>query len=111
MRVRPAMKKVISMSHRSKPHELAFGLIVLSFLTACVQQDDSERLANEVANQFLAESGLPGIAISVGIDDSIIWSEGFGFADVEQQVPVSPAITLLRDSGRAANQHDVGRQQ
>jgi serine beta-lactamase-like protein LACTB len=84
------------MSQRSNPHTLAFGLIILSFLTACVQEDHSARKANELGEQFLADSGLPGLAISVGIDRSIVWSEGFGFADVEQQVPVNPASTRFR---------------
>ncbi len=38
---------------------------------------------NEVAR-------LPGMSIAVAVDGRIVWAEGFGFADVEQCVPVTP---------------------
>jgi serine beta-lactamase-like protein LACTB len=34
--------------------------------------------------------GVPGASISVMVDGQLIWSEGFGLADLEQQVPVTP---------------------
>lgn len=34
--------------------------------------------------------GAPGAAITVMKDGQVIWSEGFGFADVENQVPATP---------------------
>lgn len=33
-------------------------------------------------------SGTPGISVAVGIDGEIVWSEGFGYADAENRVPV-----------------------
>ena len=42
---------------------------------------DSVRRANNV----------PGISIAVSVDGEIVWSEGFGFANVESQAPVTPA--------------------
>lgn len=35
-------------------------------------------------------TGIPGITIAVGRDGKLIWSEGFGYADVENRVPVWP---------------------
>jgi beta-lactamase family protein len=32
----------------------------------------------------------PGISIAVAVDGKIVWAEGFGFADIEQCVPVTP---------------------
>lgn len=32
-----------------------------------------------------------GLSVAVAIDGQIVWSEGFGFADLEQQVPVTSA--------------------
>ena len=84
------------MCWRYKSHSFVLDLIVLFSLASCVQEDDSARKANELAYGFLTESGVSGLAISVGIDDSIIYSEGFGFADIEQQVPVMPALTRFR---------------
>ena len=32
------------------------------------------------------ESGCPGVCISVSVDGETVWSEGFGFADIENRV-------------------------
>ena len=34
----------------------------------------------------------PGIAIAVSVDGRTIWSEGFGFADLEHRVPMTPRV-------------------
>jgi len=34
---------------------------------------------------------FPGLSVAVGINGTIVWSEGFGWADVEQRVPVRPS--------------------
>lgn len=39
--------------------------------------------------------GAPGASITVMKDGRIVWSEGFGFADLEQRVPVTP-LTKFR---------------
>jgi CubicO group peptidase (beta-lactamase class C family) len=38
----------------------------------------------------LAERNLPGLSVAVGVDGSIVWAEGFGWADIESRTPVSP---------------------
>ncbi len=35
--------------------------------------------------------GLPGIAVGVVHDQHLVWARGFGFANLEQKVPVTPA--------------------
>ncbi len=52
--------------------------------------------AEALVQQLMQDSNLPGMAVSVGLAGHIIWSEGFGFADLEQRVPVWPAITRFR---------------
>jgi len=44
----------------------------------------------------MAETGAPGMAVSVGVRGELVWSEGFGYADLEQRVPVWPAVTRFR---------------
>ena len=39
--------------------------------------------------------GIPGISAAVGVDGKILWSEGFGYADLESRVPAR-AQTLYR---------------
>ena len=40
----------------------------------------------------IAERGYPGIAIAVSVDGATVWSEGFGYADLEHRVPMSPSV-------------------
>ncbi len=37
------------------------------------------------------ERGVPGLSAAVGIDGSVVWAGGFGWADVEARVPVTSA--------------------
>ena len=55
-----------------------------------------EDRASAIAGDFMRESGLPGLAVTIGRSGRIIYSEGFGFADLEQHVPVDPAVTRFR---------------
>lgn len=48
-----------------------------------------------VVRRALADQNLPGLSVAVGIGDAIVWAEGFGWADLERRVPVSPE-TLFR---------------
>ncbi len=45
--------------------------------------------------QVLIDGGAPGVSIAVGIDDQLVWAEGFGYADVEFKAPVS-TLTKFR---------------
>ena len=81
------------------PANIRFVILSLTLfigLSACDTAPTPQQRAEAIAAQYLEESGLPGIAISVGRDGDIIWSAGFGFADVEQQVPVDAALTRFR---------------
>lgn len=36
-------------------------------------------------------SRIPGVQVAVGVDGKVMWSEGFGYADVDRGVPVTAA--------------------
>jgi len=38
------------------------------------------------------ERGYPGIAIAVSVDGETVWSEGFGYADLEHRVSMRPSV-------------------
>jgi CubicO group peptidase (beta-lactamase class C family) len=38
----------------------------------------------------LTEQNLPGLSVAVGVDGDIVWAEGFGWADLESRVSVTP---------------------
>lgn len=48
------------------------------------------RDARAMVLQDLEEQDYPGIAIAVSIGGKSVWSEGFGYADLEQRVPLWP---------------------
>lgn len=41
------------------------------------------------------ERGIPGVSIAVSVDGKTVWSEGFGFADVENRV-LCTSKTVMR---------------
>lgn len=51
--------------------------------------------ARAFARELLESNHLPGLSVAVAQRGQIIWSEGFGFADLEQDVPVTP-LTRFR---------------
>ena len=45
--------------------------------------------------KMLMDAGAPGVSIAVGVDDELVWAEGFGYADIENSVPVT-SLTKFR---------------
>lgn len=58
------------------------------------QQAEVEQ-ARALAKALLAEKNLPGLSVAVGVHGRLLWSEGFGWANIEQRVPVS-TVTKFR---------------
>ena len=48
--------------------------------------------ARALVRADIAERGYPGIAIAVSVGGETVWSEGFGFADLEHRVPMSRSV-------------------
>ena len=46
--------------------------------------------ARQIIRAHLAEKNLPGLSVAVGVAGTIVWAEGFGFADLEHRVRVEP---------------------
>jgi CubicO group peptidase (beta-lactamase class C family) len=44
----------------------------------------------EIARVGLLDQNLPGLSVAVGVGDEIVWAEGFGLADLENQRRVTP---------------------
>ena len=51
--------------------------------------------ARTIVREVMAESGIPGVSVAVGFHGSVVWSEGFGLADLEHGVPVT-TLTKFR---------------
>jgi CubicO group peptidase (beta-lactamase class C family) len=77
---------------------------------------DAVEQARQIVRAGLAEQNLPGLSVAVGVGGDIVWAEGFGWADLENRVPVAPdtrfrigtastaltsaAVGLLLENGR-----------
>lgn len=51
--------------------------------------------ARELVREWVAKNNLPGASVAVGLGDDVVWAEGFGWADLEQRVPVT-SLTRFR---------------
>jgi CubicO group peptidase (beta-lactamase class C family) len=45
--------------------------------------------ARALVRDSMSANGIPGVSVAVAIDGRVVWSEGFGFADVENRVPLT----------------------
>jgi CubicO group peptidase (beta-lactamase class C family) len=50
----------------------------------------AERLFSAWIEGQIAYRGLPGVAVGVVSDQDLVWSHGFGFADVKNKIPMTP---------------------
>ncbi len=53
---------------------------------------DAAEQGRQIARTSLVEQNLPGLSVAVGAGGDIVWAEGFGWADLENRVPVAPGI-------------------
>ena len=51
----------------------------------------SERVFDTWIRAQIAYRQLPGVAIGVVSDQQLVWAKGYGFADVDKHVPMTPA--------------------
>jgi len=77
---------------------LIVWMLCHSFVASGQQVDYHEAISS--AKQLLLElkdfQKVPGIAVSVSVNEQIVWSEGLGYADLEHEVSVNPATTKFR---------------
>ena len=45
--------------------------------------------SREIVKQFMEESKVPGMSAAVSVNGELIWSEGFGYADLENGIPAT----------------------
>ncbi|RNC83151.1 MAG: class A beta-lactamase-related serine hydrolase [Balneola sp.] len=76
------------------------SLFLLSlFITVdVIAQDYSQSIqqADSIVQAFVESTSLPGMSISVFHEDEMVWSKGYGYADVQNQIPVDPSLTKFR---------------
>jgi CubicO group peptidase (beta-lactamase class C family) len=96
---------------------------------ASTHEDSRVSSALELAATWLdaemAYQEIPGLSAAIVYDQEMVWSRGFGFADVERKVPAAPdtiysicsisklftsiAVMQLRDEGRLHLDEPIGK--
>lgn len=71
-------------------HPSAPDVISIASATPVPQWTGAVEQGRQVVRAALAEHNLPGVSVAVGAEDKIIWAEGFGWANLEHKVPMSP---------------------
>jgi CubicO group peptidase (beta-lactamase class C family) len=51
---------------------------------------DAVERGRQTARTGVVDQNLPGLSVAVGAGGHIVWSEGFGWADLETRAPVTP---------------------
>ena len=70
---------------------------------------DAVERGRQVMRAGLTEQNLPGLSVAVGVGGEIVWAEGFGWANLENQVPVAPDTGFrVADASRALTSAAVG---
>jgi serine beta-lactamase-like protein LACTB, mitochondrial len=91
-------RRVIARVRRRRRRTLATGLVVLA---ACLSASSrtlaqAEKLSEERRAQietaiatFMVASKVPGLSVAIVQDGDVVWSAGFGMADLENSVPAT----------------------
>ena len=77
--------------------KLLAGIILLACMQCKKPTYHSQiQTARDSVSALIEKNQIPGLAITVMVDGELVWSEGFGHADVEQDVHVDPSKTRFR---------------
>ena len=87
---------------RSALTVLLCGLTALTAAPVRAEQRPSRRALDYAITQgrnalsaFTERANIPGLQVAVGINGEIVWSDAFGFADLENRTPATP-LTRFR---------------
>ncbi|MDD9930395.1 MAG: serine hydrolase [Candidatus Marinimicrobia bacterium] len=68
-------------------------ILILLFIMAVggkyMTGNNPEDKATRIIQKFMNENQMPGLSIAVGQNGELAWRNGFGLANVEQQIPVT----------------------
>lgn len=68
-------------------------ILILLFIMAVggkyMTGNNPEDKATRIIQKFMNENQMPGLSIAVGQNGEVVWRNGFGLANVEQQIPVT----------------------
>ncbi len=66
------------------------GGAAVSFLAGCDRRKNSIATLEDFIVEQMRRNHIPGLAVTVVNDGAVAWSRGFGWANIERQVPMTP---------------------
>ncbi|WP_416864958.1 MAG: serine hydrolase domain-containing protein [Imperialibacter sp.] len=82
---------------------LSTSLAVICFAYSCRQPETSSTPyevaiaeSSRMIDSLMTAEKVPGIDVAVAINGEIVWSQGFGYADLEHEAPVKAGYSLFR---------------
>lgn len=88
------MKEYCKFNHSVKAWFSLLFVICVSAATHAQPSKNYEQAitkSRKIIEDTMVKQKIPGLSVAVAVDGEIIWSEGFGFADLENHVRVTPA--------------------
>lgn len=88
-------------------HDNAGAIASVSRTNGAPQWSTAAERAQKAVQTEMAGQNLPGVSVAVGSGSEVVWSAGFGWADIKASVPVMPdtrfrmgtASTLVTSAG------------
>lgn len=78
---------------------IVFSLFFILKVDIAFSQNKIEKLnekTKKLVEKTLNKENIPGISISISINDSLIFSEGFGYSNIENKTKINPSKTKFR---------------
>ncbi|HBM75613.1 MAG TPA: hypothetical protein DD429_08680, partial [Clostridiaceae bacterium] len=95
------MAKQVMMKSAAYLLVLTFVMIVLSIPVAAKTKTDEytktlEKFSDDFFLKKMSKHHVPGAAIAIVKDGEIVFARGYGYADIENKIPVDPKNTIFR---------------
>lgn len=71
-------------------------ILLTATVYAAAQSAQDVKTSDSLVTAFVAKTRIPGLSVSVSQKGKLVFSKGYGFSDVEKQVPVNPGKTKFR---------------
>lgn len=68
---------------------IALAIFAGSIITSSASAQSAQDKAETLFEKAVASESVPGISVALAGSDGVIWAKGFGYADLEQQTPMS----------------------
>ena len=79
----------IQNNQSSKYTTFWIGLAILLALTFCYTAGFQQTELDEFILEKMKEENVPGVSACIVKGDKLVWSKGFGWADVEKKIPMT----------------------